>query len=151
MLSKSFSNHSQRKMLEHFWDSVVTTKNLLNSLNHSKKPVSSLCPLETAAALQSLRICRPMVSKVTVTTSSSHHPPEHTPFTGRAVPTIIGWELILLQLNVKGISKAKLEIISHLATENKATTILLQETHATRPDMLTIPGYSLAAHTISDS
>ena len=35
--------------------------------------------------------------------------------------------------------------------ENKATIILLQETHATRPDVLTIPGYSLTAHTISDS
>ena len=35
--------------------------------------------------------------------------------------------------------------------ENKATTILLQVMHATRPDVLTIPGYSFAAHTISDS
>ena len=92
-----------------------------------------------------------MVSKVTVTTSSSHPPPEYVPFSGWAVPTVIGQELVLLQLNIEGISKAKLEIISHLATENKATTILLQEMHATRPDMLTIPGYSLAAHTISDS
>ena len=60
-------------------------------------------------------------------------------------------ELVLLQLNIEGISKAKLEIISHLAMENKVTTILLQEMHATRPDMLTIPGYSLATHTISAS
>ena len=92
-----------------------------------------------------------MVSKVTVTTSSSHPPPEHVHFSGRAVPTIIGQELFLLQLNVEGIFKAKLKIITHLATENKANTILLQEMHAKRPDMLTIPGYSLAAHTISDS
>ena len=35
--------------------------------------------------------------------------------------------------------------------ENKAIIVLLQETHATRPDVLTIPGYSLAAHTICDS
>ena len=99
--------------------------------------MSSSCPLEIAAALQSLSICRPMVSKVTVTTSSSHPQPEQVPFSGWAVLTIIGQELILFQLNVEGISKAKLEIISHLATENKAVTIFLQETHATRPDVLT--------------
>ena len=95
--------------------------------------------------------CRPMVSKVTVTTSSSNPLPEHAPFSGCAVPTINEWELVLLQPNVEGIFKAKLEFISHMATENKATTILLQEMHATRPDLLTILGYSLVEHTISDS
>ena len=35
--------------------------------------------------------------------------------------------------------------------ENKATTIILNEMHDTRPDVLTIPGYSFATHTISDS
>ena len=79
------------------------------------------------------------------------NPLEHASFSGQAVPTVIVWELVLLQQNIEGISKTKLEIISHLAMENKATTILLQEMHATRPDVLTIPGYSFAAHTISDS
>ena len=92
-----------------------------------------------------------MVSKVTVTTSSSQPPPEHASFSGRAVPSVIGWELALLQLNIEGISKTKLKIISHLAMEKEATTILLQEKHATRQDVLTIPGYSFTAHTISDS
>ena len=35
MLSKSFSNHGQTKILKYFWDSVVTTKNSLNICNHS--------------------------------------------------------------------------------------------------------------------
>ena len=72
-----------------------------------------------SSSSSTLCVCRPMVSLVAVTTSSSHPPPEHAPFSGWAVPTLIGRELILLQLNIEGISKAKLEIISHLAWRKK--------------------------------
>ena len=62
---------------------------------------------------------------------------------------VIGRGMVLLQINAEGISKAKTEIITHLATKNGATVILLQEAHATKADVLSIPGYNLTAHTIS--
>ena len=55
----------------------------------------------------------------------------------------------LLQLNVEGITKAKISIISHLARTYDATAILLQETHAYDANRLKIAGYDLAAHTNS--
>ena len=56
---------------------------------------------------------------------------------------------MLLQLNAEVISKAKIQVIEHLAMKNLATVILLQETHVTNPDVLYIPDYSLAAYTSS--
>ena len=53
----------------------------------------------------------------------------------------------LLQLNVEGITKAKISIISHLAVTYDATAILLQETHVDDANRLKIAGYDLAAHT----
>ena len=84
-------------------------------------------------------MCRPMFAAVTVTTSSSHPPPKYVPFSGREVPTAIGHGLILLQLNVEGVSEAKLD---------ETITILLQEMNTKGTDVLTILGYSLAKHII---
>ena len=53
---------------------------------------------------------------------------------------------MLLQLNVEGISKAKIDVINQIAKEANPTAILLQETHSTDHDSLSIPGYTLAAH-----
>ena len=78
-----------------------------------------------------------------------HLSPEHASFSGRATPVVIRRGLVLLQLNAEGISKAKIQVIQHLATKNLATVILLQETHVTNPDVLNIPGYTLAAYTSS--
>ena len=66
---------------------------------------------------------------------------------GRATSVVIVRGLVLLQLNAEGISKAKIQVIEHLATKSLATVILLQETHVANPDVLNIPGYSLVAHT----
>ena len=86
---------------------------------------------------------------MTSTANLPHPSPEHAPFSGRATSVVIRRGLVLLQLNAEVISKAKIQVIEHLATKNLATVILLQETHVTNPDVLNIPGYSLAAYTSS--
>ena len=90
-----------------------------------------------------------MIPPVSQPSSQPSPSPQHAPFSGRATSAVIGRGIVLMQINAEGISKAKTEIITHLATENGATVILLQETHATKPNVLNIPGYNLAAHTIS--
>ena len=84
---------------------------------------------------------------MTSTANLPHPSPEHASFSGPATSAVIRRGLVLLQLNVEGISKAKIQVIEHLATTNLATVILLQETHVTNPDVLNISGYSLTAHT----
>ena len=51
----------------------------------------------------------------------------------------------MLQLNVEGITKAKISNIKHLADTHDATAILLQETHADDTNR------SKAAHTNSNT
>ena len=87
--------------------------------------------------------------QMTSTANLPHPSPEHASFSGLATLVVIRRGLVLLQLNAEGISKAKIQVIEHLATKNLATVILLQETHVTNPDVLNIPGYSLAAYTSS--
>ena len=87
--------------------------------------------------------------QMTSTANLPHPSPEHASFSGRATSVVIRRGLVLLQLNAEGISKAKIQVSEHLATTNLATVILLQETHVTNPDVLNIPGYSLAAYTSS--
>ena len=87
--------------------------------------------------------------QMTSTANLPHPSPEHPSFSGRATSVVIRRGLVLLQLDAEGISKAKIQVIEHLATKNLATVILLQETHVTNPDVLNIPGYSLAAYTSS--
>ena len=86
---------------------------------------------------------------MTSTANLPHPLPEQASFSGRATSVVIWRGLVPLQLNAEGISKAKIQVIEHLATKNLATVILLQETRVTNPDVLNIPGYSLAAHTSS--
>ena len=86
---------------------------------------------------------------MTSTANQPHPLPEHAYVSGRATSVAIRRGLVPLQLNTEGISKAKIQVIEHLATKNLATVILLQETHVTNPDVLNIPGYSLAAYTSS--
>ena len=86
---------------------------------------------------------------MTSTANLPHPSPEHASFSGRATSVVIRQWLVLLQLNAEGISKANIQVIEDLATKNLATVILLQETHVTNPDVLNIPGYSLAAYTSS--
>ncbi|KAJ4938228.1 hypothetical protein JOQ06_002853 [Pogonophryne albipinna] len=64
---------------------------------------------------------------------------------GRAVlPTVDNRGLTVLQLNVKGLTTAKLEVVRHLADSNGAAAVLLQETHCTSDNFLKIPGFHLA-------
>ena len=74
--------------------------------------------------------------------------PEHVPLSGQTA-NVVRSGIRLLQLNVEGITKAKIFIISHLAITYDATAILLQETHADDANRLNIAGYDLAAHTNS--
>ncbi|KAJ4934407.1 hypothetical protein JOQ06_007202 [Pogonophryne albipinna] len=64
---------------------------------------------------------------------------------GRAViPTVENRGLSVLQLNVEGLTTAKLEVLHHLADSNGAAVLLLQETHCTSDNILKIPGFHLA-------
>ena len=56
----------------------------------------------------------------------------------------------LLQLNVEGLTKAKINVIEHLAQKYNPTAILLQETHASDASRLKISGCQLTAHTESN-
>lgn len=70
-------------------------------------------------------------------------------FSERAAPVVEGVGATILQLNVEGLTNAKLTIIEQLAYTNKATIILLQETHCVATEKLTIPEFTLAAHTLN--
>ena len=74
--------------------------------------------------------------------------PEHVPLSGQTA-NVVRSGIRLLLLNVEGITKTKIFIISHVAITYDATAILLQETHADDANRLKIPGYDLAAHTNS--
>ncbi|KAI4816544.1 hypothetical protein KUCAC02_008867 [Chaenocephalus aceratus] len=64
---------------------------------------------------------------------------------GRAIiPTVENRGLSVLQLNVEGLTTAKLEVLRHLADSNGAVVLLLQETHCTSDNILKIPGFHLA-------
>ena len=53
----------------------------------------------------------------------------------------------MLQLNVEGLTIAKLDILKLIATKNKVTVVVLQETHKANTTILKLPGYLLAGHT----
>lgn len=59
-------------------------------------------------------------------------------------PSVENQGLTVLQLNVKGLTIAKLEVIRHLAQFNEVAAVLLQETHCVSNDNLKLPGFSLA-------
>lgn len=56
---------------------------------------------------------------------------------------------IMLQLNVEGLTKAKITLMEHILQKQKAITILFQGTHTTDHSHFEIPGLTLAAHTES--
>ena len=68
-------------------------------------------------------------------------------FSGRADPS--AESLAIIQLNVEGLTTAKLDILEQLATNNKATVVLLQETHKENYTLLKLHGYTLAGQTKS--
>ena len=49
----------------------------------------------------------------------------------------------ILQLNVEGLTRPKCDVIQKIAMNNSIAVILLQETHATNDDKITIYSYSL--------
>ena len=57
--------------------------------------------------------------------------------------------LAILQLNVEGLTTAKLDILEHVANNSKAIVILLQETHKESDSILKISGFTLAGQTKS--
>ena len=57
--------------------------------------------------------------------------------------------LAIIQLNVEGLTTAKLDILEQLVTNNKATIMLLQETHKENNTILKLHGYKLAGQTKS--
>jgi len=56
----------------------------------------------------------------------------------------------VLQLNVEGLTNAKLTIIEQLAHTNNAIVVLLQETHCETTERLVLNDFTLAAYTLSN-
>ena len=54
-----------------------------------------------------------------------------------------------LQLNIEGLTASKMNVLHHLAMQHETLVILLQETHCTCADKLTIPGFALAGSCLS--
>ena len=82
--------------------------------------------------------------------SSSDSNLEQEPLLERTETFVVEEGVMLLQLNVEGLTKAKINVIEHLAQQYHPTAILLQETHASDTSRLKICGYQLAAHTKSN-
>ena len=55
----------------------------------------------------------------------------------------------VLQLSIEGLTASKMNVLHHLAVQYEALVILLQETHCTCADKLTIPDFALAGSSLS--
>ena len=55
----------------------------------------------------------------------------------------------ILQLNIEDLTASNMNVLQHLAVQYEALVILLQETHCTCADKLTIPGFALAVSSLS--
>ena len=55
----------------------------------------------------------------------------------------------VLQLNIEDLTASKTNVLHHLAVQNEALVILLQKTHCTCADKLSIPGFALAGYSLS--
>ena len=55
----------------------------------------------------------------------------------------------ILQLNIKGLTASKINILHYLALESEAFVILLQETHCTDAEKLVLPSHQLAGSSLS--
>ena len=74
-----------------------------------------------------------------------HSSRQRAPYAGRKDSP--AENLVILQLNVEGLTTAKLDVLEQLASINKATVVVLQETHKENATTLKLPGYTLAGHT----
>ena len=63
--------------------------------------------------------------------------------------SVVRAAVIIMQLNVEGLTKAKCAILEHLMEKHKATAIVLQKTHSVDLFKLKIFGYNLVACTNS--
>ena len=87
--------------------------------------------------------------------STSHMSPmprrpiHHVSLSGQAVPSVEsqGQGLAILQLNIEGLTTAKLTILEQIVTSNKATVVLIQETHQVSNSIMKLPGFTLADFT----
>ena len=78
--------------------------------------------------------------------------PEHVPCPRQAPSVgVIGDGISVLQLNIEGLTGAKVSVLERVIGEHKPSVVLLQETHVKDISRLKIPGYSLAASTRSDT
>ena len=55
----------------------------------------------------------------------------------------------ILQLNIKGFTASKMNVLHHLAMQSEALVILLQETHCTDAEKLVLLNYQLAGSSLS--
>ena len=55
----------------------------------------------------------------------------------------------ILQLNIKGLTASKMNVLHHLAMQSEALVILLQETHCIDVEKLVLPNYQLAGSSLS--
>ena len=65
------------------------------------------------------------------------------------IPAAENLGMLVFQLNIKGLTTAKLEIIQQLAFINKLAVVLLQETHRAVADSVKLPGFILAGSILS--
>ena len=75
---------------------------------------------------------------------------EQAPLLERTEICVVEEGVTLLQLNVEDLTKAKINLIEHLAQKYNLTAILFQETYASDTSRLKISGYQLAALTESN-
>ena len=69
------------------------------------------------------------------------------PFSGHI--TIKFQRPTILQLNIKGLTASKMNVLHHLAMQSEAFVILLQETHCTDAEKLVFSNYQLAGASLS--
>ena len=82
------------------------------------------------------------VSQCSVTQEQRRDPePGCASLSGRTAIAVEGDGVTTLQLNVEGLTSAKMNIIEQLAVTNKAIVILLQETHQECDEKLVLPNY----------
>ena len=55
----------------------------------------------------------------------------------------------ILQLNIKGLTASKMNVLHYLAMQSEALVILLQETHCNDAEKLVLPNYQLAGSSLS--
>ena len=55
----------------------------------------------------------------------------------------------ILQLNIKGFTASKINVLHYLYLQIEALVILLQETHCTNAEKLLLPGFQLAGSSLS--